>query len=208
MKKTRGAVNLFFEHDAETRQRKLDLTARRLKQEVIDRPKREARQALLDKISHARFRPQDRGPSDLLNEIFESEGVNLDDGYLRLVIINKWGYLEVFNGERFGAEMFGLLSMTARGAKELARFKAPTATFPWKLGFFVKAAITRVEWCKDLKQYKVFVPMEGASKRTAKRRGLGVNYYFLPRYEDSQLGKDWKKPRPQYSSVTIPLSKT
>jgi len=88
----------------------------------------------------------------------------------------------------------------------MSKFKAGTDTFPWKNPFYNEAVITRVEWDEDLKCYKVFIPIKGVARKTAQRRGLGVHYYFLPRYEDARQGKDWKQPRPQYSSVNKPIS--
>jgi len=110
----KAPIYLFFDQDEETKRRKLAHMAHKLSRKDIDQPKADAMARLREKIRRARFIPQDRGPSDLLNEIFETEGVNLDDGYLRLVLVNKWGYLEIWNGERFGAEMQGNVQVQGR----------------------------------------------------------------------------------------------
>jgi len=202
----KAPIYLFFDQDDEVKRRKLADAAHRLRRGDIDRKKASAMGLLREKIKRARFIPQHRGSSDLLNEIFESEGVKLDDGYLRLVLVNKWGYLEIWNGERFASHHYGHLSPTARMSKEMIRLKAGTETFPWKNPWYHEAVITRVEWVEDLKFYKVFIPIKGVTQKTAERRGLGVTHYFLPRYEEARLGKEWKQPRARYSSTIVPIS--
>jgi hypothetical protein len=192
----RGTIYLWSEEPPDAKARNLAFAEKRLKRGTIDRLKREARDQLLEKIRRARYIPRHRGDDELLEEIFRREGVNLDDGYLRLVLVNKWGMLEVWNGERFGAECFGHLSAKVRVSKEMTKLKAGTQTFPWKNPWYEAAVITRVEWVEAHKQYKVFIPAKGS-------RNIGVTYWFRPRYQKARLGKAWKQPREVSRSVPI-----
>lgn len=189
-------IQLFLDQPVDMRERQLEQARRKLSRGDIDRDRKLTRQALREKIERARFKPQSRGSSELLDDIFLDTGVNLDDGMLRLVMVNKWGGVEVWNGERFGHAMFGHLSKTVRGGKVLIKLKAGTQTFPWKYAWYTEAVITRVEWIEEEGQYKVFIPSRQSPR-------VGVTYWFRPRYKKARQGKNWKEPR--QTSKTVPL---
>lgn len=173
---------LFFEQPSELRERALKEAAYRLShplwtEQKLAREKREKEE------QRPKFKTFELASGQMMEDC--PGWATLDDGYWRVVLINRLGGLEILRSVRFSEPWI------AQDCKEvgclLGKQKWPLRGVARKFAtpYLREGHIVRIDYDEEEGQY-FFVLEDGP--------GVTRTFWFPPHYEKSPLGKGWARP--------------
>lgn len=198
-------VFFFFDLPEEQRNKALASAAKKLR--TIDKDLR----AKVDRINaedarERRPRKAHFGAPDLMSrDLIEFEGgIDLDDGYYRLVVKTKLGALEIFNGQRFETPSLEFVSKQAHLTRQMTEWptykvrngKGGTKRklIHWKAAGTAEVALVLIRENKDRTFYLDWPSSQNGVPDT--------RWSFVRRFSPSARGDDWMMVRPQRISKT------
>jgi len=173
-------LSFFFDQPEEKRQKLLQEAAYRL----AHPRKTLEREARREKDERPRMRVLEVASRDMLEDC-PGSGI-LDDGWLRVVLINRLGGLEIYRGARFKEAW---LAREHRGfASLLGKHKWPRqgGLLRFATPFIREGHILHIDYDDEEQQY-FFVIEEGP--------GISRTFWFPADFEASPIGTDWVRPR-------------
>lgn len=189
------SLNLWMDNPPEVRAELLDQAKAKIARGDVDRVKKEMRWERLKRAQDPKNRARPVASSSMLEDFHLGEGIQLDDGWLRLAITDKWGNLEIFNGTRYADDVLGRYCKEFNATKSSTSWPRGTLpkSNPWKDPFTTRAALVKVEWQVEEGQYRI-IYNEGP--------GVTSTFWFPSRFRNSTRGTDWLKVR--HVSPTVP----